>query len=319
MEGAYLEDHRGDGGAMGSAVSTIMWSSAIQSRPAEDLREVTAQEPLPSPLRKNQSAPTVTSDRIGFMLDEGLVDEQTVDDAADQVGESPAAGFGDAYQACAGAGYQKDEMKEEPENGKPNEEPTPGVKLDGTKVDDHGDHGHGPAPRNVDEMAAQLVAAVWRKPDEVDEAIVIDLRKRRAVTQAHYNALVANEPNYTQRGPSKALTDSANRAMLKDPTLYYGIEKYVKEHDLTSQDACRFHMITDDSAARTHRETWSTVFRVMMEEPVNKLQAEVDAYRIPVNAATGPHWYKWMIVRNYTCYILHSQLGLHRSLYIKSF
>ena len=59
--------------------------------------------------------------------------------------------------------------------------------------------------------------------------------------------------------------------------------------------------------------------RVMMVEPVTNIVNEVDTYRIPVNAAVGPGWLKWMVVRNYTCYVLHTQLGLEHSIYMKSF
>ena len=168
-------------------------------------------------------------------------------------------------------------------------------------------------------MAAEVMNAIRRKPNAVDEAIAGVLRQRRAKTQAHYNALVATQPNSTQRAKSPALSNSDNHAMRKDPVLYYAIDEYVKKHKLYSEDACRFHMITDDDLDRAQRQEWGTVFRVMMEEPINIIANEIAAYRIPVNPATGAGRFKWMVVRNYTCYVLHTQLGLQHTIYVRSF
>ena len=105
------------------------------------------------------------------------------------------------------------------------------------------------------------------------------------------------------------MTDVANRAMLKDPTLFYGIERYVSSNNLTTENACHFHKAN---------EMWGIVFRVKMKESIHNIQLDVEINRVPVNAAVGLGVFKWMVVRDYTCYIMHTQLGLPHAIEMRS-
>ena len=152
-------------------------------------------------------------------------------------------------------------------HAEPNAGSTPGVKTYGTRVNNH-DGGVGqPRSRNMEAMAVEVMAAVHRRPDMVDETIVEDVCSRRAACQASYNAIVATQPNFPQRLASRFMTKAANRAMIKDPTLFYGIESYVLSNGLTTENACRFHKTN---------EMWGMVFRVKMAEPLHAIANDVE-------------------------------------------
>ena len=79
-------------------------------------------------------------------------------------------------------------------------------------------------------------------------------------------------------------------------------------HNLTSENACSLHKAN---------EMWGIVFRVKMKESLHNIQRDVEINRVPVNAAVGPGVLKWMVVRDYTCYIMHTQFGLLHTIEVK--
>ena len=72
-------------------------------------------------------------------------------------------------------------------------------------------------------------------------------------------------------------------------------------------------------AAFTKRMKCGHGFRVKMAESLHAIALDVEINRVPVNAATGLGVWKWTIARDYTCYILHTQLGLRHTIEMMSF
>ena len=56
-----------------------------------------------------------------------------------------------------------------------------------------------------------------------------------------------------------------------------------------------------------------------MNESIHDIQFDVEINSVTVNAAVGLGVFKWMVVRDYTCYIMHTQLGLLHTIEMMSF
>ena len=124
-----------------------------------------------------------------------------------------------------------------------------------------------------------------------------------------------NEPDLITRKPrgqrlGYRVTKSARKAMIKDPTLYWGIYDYVMANGLVTPVACYRHEI--DSP-------WGMVFRVTMTDSLTVIKKDVEENNIPVNTACGIGVMKWSVVRDYTCFRLNTQLGIRHTSEVKSF
>ena len=92
--------------------------------------------------------------------------------------------------------------------------------------------------------------------------------------------------------------------------VYWGIFDYVMANGLVTMEACYRHEI--DSP-------WGMVFRVTMTDPFTVIKKDVEENNIPVNTACGNGVGKWSVVRDYACFLLHTQLGIRHSSEVKSF
>ena len=79
---------------------------------------------------------------------------------------------------------------------------------------------------------------------------------------------------------------------------------------LVTMEACYRHEI--DSP-------WGMVFRVTMMDSFTVIKKDVEDNNIPVNTACGNGVMKWSVVRDYTCFLLHTQLGIRHTSEVKSY
>ena len=103
---------------------------------------------------------------------------------------------------------------------------------------------------------------------------------------------------------------SDKKAMLQDPALYWGIYEYVQDHDLNTESACQRHK---------GNELWGKVYMDVDNKKIPAIKKEVEWYQAPMNATCGTDKYKWMVTRDFTCFLLHTQLGIPHTTELKSF